>query len=118
MFLQALKVQAEKGKRKKIAAVTEDDSSLDCEIVGEEKQRKRRKKHQDPRKIFNAATPWKSSSESSESEEEEIEEEVEQSEEEKLGELKSDHEFSPESDLEEDGEAQPLKRARTARKGI
>ena len=31
--------------------------------------------------------------------------------------LKSDHEFSPESDLEEDEDYQPLKRARTAKKG-
>lgn len=31
-------------------------------------------------------------------------------------EFKSDHEFSPESDLEEDGESQPMRRARTARK--
>lgn len=90
---------------------------MDAESMPEEKKSKRRKKYRDPHKIFDVSTPWKSSSESSESEEEEIEEEVEQSEEDNLGDLKSDHEFSPESDLEEGAEVQPMKRARTARKG-
>ena len=49
-------------------------------------------------------------SSSSEEEEEDLEEDEED---EKLV-FKSDHEFSPESDIEED--AQPIKRARTAKK--
>lgn len=32
--------------------------------------------------------------------------------------IKSDHEFSPESDLETDSEAKPIRHARTAQKGI
>lgn len=50
-------------------------------------------------------------SSSSEEEEEDLDDEEE--EDEKLV-FKSDHEFSPESDIEED--AQPIKRARTAKK--
>lgn len=52
---------------------------------------------------------------SSSSEEEEEEDLEEEEEEEKLV-FKSDHEFSPESDIEE-ADAQPIKRARTAKKG-
>ena len=55
-------------------------------------------------------------SSSSESEEEEEEEDgLEEEEEEELV-FKSDHEFSPESDLEEN-DTVPVKRARTAREG-
>lgn len=66
---------------------------------------------------FDEANPWKSSSGSSsedgENEEEEEEEEIEDD-----VSLKSDHEFSPESDLEQDDAAQPLRRARTAQKCV
>lgn len=52
-------------------------------------------------------------SSSNEIEEEEEEDMIDYTEEEP----KSDHEFSPESDLEDTGDVQPLKRARTAKKG-
>lgn len=61
------------------------------------------------------SNPWKSSSDSSEQEEEEEEIEEEISEEEP-GALKSDHEFSPESDIENANEVQPTRRARTVKK--
>lgn len=69
---------------------------------------------------FNEANPWQSSSGSSSDEENENEEEEEEDEDmESEGSLlfKSDHEFSPESDLEKDQESEPLRRARTAQKG-
>lgn len=68
---------------------------------------------------FNEANPWQSSSGSSSDEENENEEEEEDEEIESEGSLlfKSDHEFSPESDLEKDQEPEPLRRARTAQKG-
>lgn len=68
---------------------------------------------------FNEANPWQSSSGSSSDEENENEEEEEEEMIESEGSLlfKSDHEFSPESDLERDLESEPLRRARTAQKG-
>jgi hypothetical protein len=48
---------------------------------------------------------------------EEEDDEQEQSEEDEPAQRLTDHEFSPESDLEDDSAAQPLRRARTARKG-
>jgi len=53
---------------------------------------------------------------SSSEEEEEEEEQIEPSDEDAPLVFKSDHEFSPESDVE-DEEYQPTRRARTARKG-
>jgi remodeling and spacing factor 1 len=55
---------------------------------------------------------------SSSLEEEEEQEQTEEEEDESNIVFKSDHEFSPESDLEnEDAEVQPTRRARTAQKG-
>jgi hypothetical protein len=55
---------------------------------------------------------------SSSLEEEEEQEQTEEEEDESNLVFKSDHEFSPESDLEnEDAEVQPTRRARTAQKG-
>ncbi|KAJ8941454.1 hypothetical protein NQ318_016894 [Aromia moschata] len=82
----------------------------------EDIRKKKKKKFKAPSKLFDEHRPWKSSSESSECEEEVEEEEEVVEEEEPPLEFKSDHEFSPESDLEGDGEVLPLKRARTARK--
>lgn len=62
--------------------------------------------------------PWQSSSnDSSTQNEDEEEEEVEEELTEDEAVLKSDHEFSPESDLESSSEVQPLRRARTVKKG-
>ncbi|XP_064214033.1 remodeling and spacing factor 1 isoform X2 [Tribolium castaneum] len=88
-----------------------DDEDQEEDSADSKKKKKKKKKH---RKLFDEFNPWRSSSDSSSSEEEE-EEEIAEEEEEEL-QYVSDHEFSPESDLEGDGEAQPLKRARTARK--
>lgn len=70
---------------------------------------------------FNEANPWQSSSGSSSDEENDNEDEEEDMDEDMESEgsllFKSDHEFSPESDLEKDHEPQPLRRARTAQKG-
>lgn len=82
----------------------------------DEKKKKRKRKHKDFRKLFDGTNPWlerSDSSSSNEVEEEEEEDIIEYTEEEP----KSDHEFSPESDLEDAGDVQPLKRARTAKKG-
>ncbi|KAF5282832.1 hypothetical protein FQA39_LY17482 [Lamprigera yunnana] len=102
----------EKKKRNK-HVVTEDETTGDGEFE-EKKKKKKRRKHRDPRKQFDVHNPWKSSSGSSSSSVEEEEEEIEEDDDHPLV-LKSDHEFSPESDLE-GVEVQPLKRARTAKK--
>ncbi|XP_050499335.1 remodeling and spacing factor 1 isoform X2 [Diabrotica virgifera virgifera] len=84
------------------------------ESTKKKRQRKYKKAHN-----FDEHRPWKSSSESSEEEHEEIEEEEEIIEEyEPPLVFKSDHEFSPESDLETADGYQPPKRARTARKKV
>jgi remodeling and spacing factor 1 len=84
--------------------------------AAKKKRRKRRKKKLAAK--FNQSNPWQSSSGSSSTEnehEEEEEEEIESDGDQLV--FKSDHEFSPESDLEKDDEsATPLRRARTAQK--
>ncbi|KAI4459649.1 histone acetyltransferase [Holotrichia oblita] len=105
-------------KRKRTKAPTEDEVTVDVPEVEEKKtKRKRKRKHKDPRKIFDEANPWRSSSGSSSSNDEvEEEEEIVEYSEAESPLFKSDHEFSPESDIEDTGEPLPLKRARTARK--
>nr|CAD7428711.1 unnamed protein product [Timema monikensis] len=83
-------------------------------------KRKKRKKKSGISK-FNELNPWMSSSGSSSSSQEEVEEdeeeELEPTEDESNLVFKSDHEFSPESDLEgEEGDIQLPRRARTAQK--
>ncbi|VEN41718.1 unnamed protein product [Callosobruchus maculatus] len=79
--------------------------------------RRKKKRSVDPSKLFDQSRPWRSSSESSEEEDEAVEEEEEEEVEEKLEfNAKSDHEFSPESDLESGEEYQAPKRARTAKR--
>ncbi|KAG7164131.1 Remodeling and spacing factor 1-like, partial [Homarus americanus] len=81
----------------------------------ERERRKRKKKKRGKRRKTNPSDPWAhSSTSSSSSSEEEEEEDMDDEEEENLI-FKSDHEFSPESDIEE-ADAQPIKRARTAKK--
>ncbi|XP_031335091.1 remodeling and spacing factor 1 isoform X1 [Photinus pyralis] len=105
--------KSEKKRRSKPAQSDDETTTGDGES-DEKKKRKKKRKHRDPRKHFDVHNPWKSSSGSSSSVEEEEEEEIEEDEYHPLV-IKSDHEFSPESDLE-GVEVQPMKRARTARK--
>lgn len=94
--------------------ISDDESTVDADI--DDKKKKRKRKHKNFRKLFDGSNPWLQNSESSSSneiEEEEEEDMIDYTEEEP----KSDHEFSPESDLEDAGDVQPLKRARTAKKG-
>lgn len=91
---------------------------IEKEIKSKKKRRKKKKKKMLAK--FNEANPWQSSSGSSSDEENENEDEEDEDEDmESEGSLlfKSDHEFSPESDLEKDQESEPLRRARTAQKG-
>ncbi|KAK6628116.1 hypothetical protein RUM44_010598 [Polyplax serrata] len=76
------------------------------------KEKKSRRKKKD-KLVFNELNPWESSSGSSTVDDEEDEIEEEPHEEEELT-FKSDHEFSPESDVE-DPDYKPMKRARTAK---
>lgn len=116
-FFQDFKVKVGEIK-KRVKNQTEDEDTAEPEVSDEKKKRKRKRKHRNPNKIFDEHNPWRSSSDSSTSNEDEEEEEiVEYSEEEPAALLKSDHEFSPESDMEDTADVQPLKRARTARKG-
>ncbi|XP_058798794.1 titin homolog isoform X2 [Phymastichus coffea] len=110
------KHDGEKKKRKKQQQESEEDAAMMKELEGKAKKKHRRKKKKLAAK-FNESNPWKSSSGSSTSDEEDHEDEIEiESENDELV-FKSDHEFSPESDLEKDDqESEPLRRARTAQK--
>ncbi|XP_052903611.1 uncharacterized protein LOC128310901 isoform X2 [Anopheles moucheti] len=106
------------------------DSSSDGGVGADGRRRKKKKKkkkgslHQQAQQLQNLAkkqSTWNSASPSESSSETEAEDyfaEPYHSEEDvrRSNVLKSDHEFSPESDLETEAPAQPLKRARTARK--
>jgi remodeling and spacing factor 1 len=98
--------------KKKLKNDVDDDDAGEDDSADSKKRKKKKKKH---RKLFDEFNPWRSSSDSSSTDEEEEEEIAEESDDEVL-QYVSDHEFSPESDMEADGEALPLKRARTARK--
>ncbi|CAD6228659.1 GSCOCG00006484001-RA-CDS [Cotesia congregata] len=110
----------DKKKRKK-KAESEEEVVVVKEIEKEsKKKKKKRKKKKKKESKFNEAKPWQSSSGSSTEDENENEEEEDDIEEDIESEgsflFKSDHEFSPESDLEKDEELEPMRRARTARK--
>ncbi|XP_043514962.1 uncharacterized protein LOC122531242 isoform X2 [Frieseomelitta varia] len=114
------KDSVEKKKRKKPKPESEEEIVIK-EIEKEKKSKKKRRKRKKKKMLakFNEANPWQSSSGSSSDDENENEEEEDEEEEiESEGSLlfKSDHEFSPESDLEKDQESEPLRRARTAQK--
>ncbi|KYQ46402.1 Remodeling and spacing factor 1 [Trachymyrmex zeteki] len=115
------KKESEKKKRKKQKPESEEEIIIK-EIEKEKKSKKRRRKRKKKKMLakFNEANPWQSSSGSSSDEENDNEDEEEDMDEDMESEgsllFKSDHEFSPESDLEKDQEPQPLRRARTAQK--
>ncbi|XP_033359432.1 titin homolog [Bombus vosnesenskii] len=114
------KDSVERKKRKKPKPESEEEIAIkevEKEKKSKKKRRKRKKKKMSAK--FNEANPWQSSSGSSSDDENENDEEEDEEEEiESEGSLlfKSDHEFSPESDLEKDQESEPLRRARTAQK--
>ncbi|KYN03841.1 Remodeling and spacing factor 1 [Cyphomyrmex costatus] len=116
------KKESEKKKRKKQKPESEEEEVIIKEIEKEKKSKKRRRKRKKKKMLakFNEANPWQSSSGSSSDEENDNEDEEEDMDEDMESEgsllFKSDHEFSPESDLEKDQESQPLRRARTAQK--
>lgn len=118
----ALKKMKEASEKKKkgssksssaaVADAHSDEKSASEEENSESEQKLEKKKK---RKKENKERPWQTdSSDSSEHDEEEVDdhEEVE-----RLPPLRSDHEFSPESDIEDDVIV-PTKRARTARKDV
>lgn len=110
------KIDTKKQKGKPETEDESEDSGEDSKSSLKSKLLKKKKK-ENLRKLFNMNDTWKSSTDSSSHEEEE-EEEVEEyiSEDEPKEVLKSDHEFSPESDLENNDESQPTRRARTVKK--
>ncbi|XP_017877134.1 uncharacterized protein LOC108623260 [Ceratina calcarata] len=114
------KDSSEKKKRKKQKPESEEEIVIK-EIEKEKKSKKKRRKRKKKKVLskFNESNPWQSSSGSSSDDENENDEEDEEEEEIESEEsllFKSDHEFSPESDLEKDQESEPLRRARTAQK--
>lgn len=114
------KDSSEKKKRKKQKPESEEEVVIK-EIEKEKKSKKKRRKRKKKKVLskFNESNPWQSSSGSSSDDENENDEEDEEEEEIESEEsllFKSDHEFSPESDLEKDQESAPLRRARTAQK--
>nr|CAD7412474.1 unnamed protein product [Timema poppensis] len=110
-------------QKKKKLQVESDEDYIQLgqeEPLSSKIKRKKRKKKSGISK-FNELNPWMSSSGSSSSSQEEVEEdeeeELEPTEDESNLVFKSDHEFSPESDLEgEEGDIQLPRRARTAQK--
>ncbi|XP_014241479.1 remodeling and spacing factor 1 isoform X2 [Cimex lectularius] len=103
-----------KKKKKKDTSEEEDVEEGDTNEV-EDKSKKKKKKKKDRLK-FKIDKPWMSSScSSSENEEDEDEHSDDYDEDHYIIKKEaSDHEFSPESDLEKDGEVVPVRRARTA----
>lgn len=102
-----------KGSSKTILADAPSDGKSASDEENSESEQKLEKKKK--RKKGNKERPWQTdSSDSSEHDEEDVDdhEEVE-----RLPPLRSDHEFSPESDIE-DEVIVPTKRARTARKDV
>lgn len=117
MFILILQTFKPDSKKKKGKNIEEEKDSDDEELTKPSKRKK--KKKQDLSKLFDMTNAWKSSTDSStneEEEEEEVYEEIEYEEERSHHVLKSDHEFSPESDLETEAEALPTRRARTVKK--
>lgn len=95
----------------------EEDGSDDfSEKLGKGGKRRRRRKNGNG-KVKKGGRPWATSSEEEDEEAVEEEEEYHYEEEEEELVFKSDHEFSPESDLGEDGDFGPSRHARTAKQG-
>lgn len=108
MALQKMKAASERKKNKaaqKQSASEEENSESEAKL---EKKKRRKKGNKD-------SVPWQTDSEvdSSERDEEDV---YEHEDVEHLPPLRSDHEFSPESDIEDESQIVPTKRARTARK--
>ncbi|XP_046396168.1 uncharacterized protein LOC124163357 isoform X2 [Ischnura elegans] len=122
------KKRKKRGRKRKGETGSDEDFRLEGEeflvaegLDGKKKHHKKKKKKKKKRpKGRKGNNPWESSgsssSEAEEGEEEELEEEEDEDDEVLV--FKSDHEFSPESDLEQGTgeEVQPTRRARTARK--
>lgn len=107
----ALHKMKEASEKKKKGVVEKMSSSSEEENSESEVKLEKKK----PRKKGNKDRPWQTDSEvdSSEREEEDV---YEHEDVERLEPLGSDHEFSPESDIEDETQIVPTKRARTARK--
>lgn len=104
----ALHKMKQASEKKKKGVVEQQSASEEENSESEAKMEKKK-----PRKKGSKDKPWQTNSEdSSERDEEEEHEEIERS----LPPLGSDHEFSPESDIEDESQIVPTKRARTARK--
>lgn len=103
--------------KKKTKLVLDDESDEESGDDSKSSFKKKKKKKEDLKKLFSKveAATWKSSTDSSSHEEEDEDEEISE-EDVKEEPLKSDHEFSPESDLEGEAEARPIRRARTVKK--
>lgn len=106
VMLAQMKRESEKKKRQEAKDVdfVPDDDSDEEDSKDSKKRRKKGKKDR----------PWATSSEDSEDDHEDEEEEHEHSDDHRSV-VKSDHEFSCESDVD-DGQAVPVKRARTVKK--
>ncbi|XP_026468003.1 uncharacterized protein LOC113371584 isoform X2 [Ctenocephalides felis] len=112
------KVEKRKRKQQEESSSESEPESHSCDVRQDKKKKRGRRRKQTSKPAFDETKPWQSSSESSsekDGEEDDIEFEHYHSEDDNIPVIKSDHEFSPESDLE-GGESQPTRRARTAKK--
>lgn len=105
--LQKMKAASEKKKGVVVEESTSEEENSESEVKLEKKK---------PRKKGNKDKPWQTNSDDSSEREEEDVYEHEEVERDRLEPLRSDHEFSPESDIEDESQIVPTKRARTARK--
>ncbi|CAH1400773.1 unnamed protein product [Nezara viridula] len=106
-----------KNKKGKSVNVSEEEDETFKEPVEEKKKGRKKKKKKGL--TYDINKPWQSSSDDSSEEAEEEEEHFEEEDDEediRATKVVSDHEFSPESDLEKDETIEPIRRARTAKK--
>lgn len=108
------KQKKKNGKKEKVSE--EEDETFKEPVEDKKKGRKKKKKKG---LTYDINKPWQSSSDDSSEEAEEEEEHFEEEDDEediRASKVVSDHEFSPESDLEKDDTIEPVRRARTAKK--
>ncbi|XP_055302981.1 A-kinase anchor protein 12-like isoform X2 [Sitodiplosis mosellana] len=107
-------IKMKQASEKKKKGVVAEQSATEDEEEEENSESEAKLEKKKKRKKGNKDKPWQTDSDdSSEREEEDV---YEHEEVERLPPLGSDHEFSPESDIEDESQIVPTKRARTARK--
>lgn len=114
MVLKKMKEDSNKKKKEEGFEVKPGDLTQSESDSGSDSKKSIKKKT--PKKKKDGTHPWNNSDTSDTEHDEEEEEDGLEYRDEELPPLKSDHEFSPESDLEDESQVIPTKRARTVKK--